>query len=242
MTRPVIATHSVGGVATVEFDNSARGNCFDSAALADLVVALERAASLPTTSVLRLVMVGRHFCAGWDTADFGRLASAPTEDVVASLRDNDVMLARIRALPVPVVAAVRGRVAGFGVGLLAHLHIPIAAHDASLTLPEIDFGICPGGVLHTLLQRVPRPAADLLVLSGSVVDADALLRWGLVAAVEPSETVEDAARVLAEQIATHPPAMVRAVLAASDATAAAGTAEPAYAAAAASIVAGGRHD
>ncbi len=239
MAAHTVSTTATGGLATVVFDNAARGNAFTEPALVDLVAALEDAAARSATSVVRLVMAGRHFCAGWDTADFGRLATAPAEEVATSLRDNDRLLGRIHALPVPVVASVRGRVAGFGVGLLAHLHVPIAAHDASLALPEVGFGICPGGVLHTLLRRVPRPAAELLVLSGSVVDAEAMLRWGLVAAVEPSTGVEAAAGAVADAMAAHPPGVVRAIRAATEATLSAGTAEPAYVAAAASIVAGG---
>ncbi|WP_205473610.1 enoyl-CoA hydratase/isomerase family protein [Nocardioides sp. SYSU D00038] len=239
MAAPTVRTTASGRLATVVFDNAARGNAFTEPALVQLVTALEDAAAGSATSVVRLVMAGRNFCAGWDTTDFSRLASAPAEEVADSLRDNDRLLGRIHALPVPVVAAVRGRVAGFGVGLLAHLHVPIAAHDATLALPEVVYGICPGGVLHTLLRRVPRPAAELLVLSGSVVDADAMLRWGLVASVEPSTGVDAATERTAEALAAHPPSVVRAIRAATEATLSAGSAEPAYAAAAASIVRGG---
>ena len=239
MVAHSVHTAASGGIARVEFDNSARGNAFTEPALVDLVTALEDAAARSETAVVRLHMAGRHFCAGWDTADFGRLSSAPADDVTESLRHNDRLLARIRALPVPVVAAVHGRVAGFGVGLLAHLHVPLAAHDATLALPEVSFGISPGGVLHTLLRRVPRPAAELLALSGTVVDAGAMLRWGLVAAVEQVSEVDAAADAVTDAVAAHSPDVVRSIRGAVEATLAAGSPEPAYAVAAASIVAGG---
>lgn len=230
--------HAGGQVASVAFDHAARRNSFTEEGLADLVEALEEAASRPATCVVRLVMAGPHFCAGWDTRDFGRLRSAPAGEVEESLRANDRQLARIRDLPVPVVTAVHGRVAGFGVGLLAHLHLAVAAVDASLALPEAGFGISPGGVLHTLLQRAPRPAVELLALSGTPVDAAAMLQWGLVAAVADGRGA-DGADTLADGIvaslAKQPPGIVRRIHAATAATLAAGTADPAYAAAAASI-------
>lgn len=240
---PAMSAHSVrasddGGVASVVFDHAARSNSFTEAALADLVAALEAAAARPATSVVRLVMAGPHFCAGWDTSDFGRLRAATLAEVEESLRANDRQLARIRDLPVPVVASVHGRVAGFGVSLLAHLHLPVAAADASLALPEAGFGICPGGVLHTLLQRAPRPAVELLALSGAPVDAQAMLRWGLVAAVAAADEADDAdtmADAVAHTLAKQPPGIVRRIHAATAATLAAASAEPAYAAAAASI-------
>ncbi|MGB0099010.1 MAG: enoyl-CoA hydratase/isomerase family protein [Nocardioides sp.] len=233
-----VHTSSGDGVARVEFDNATRGNCFTEDALADLVAALEEAAARPETSAVRLVMAGRHFSAGWDTADFARLRAASPAEVSASLRANDRQLARIRDLPVPVVTSVHGRVAGFGVGLLAHVHVPVSSHDATLALPEAAFGICPGGVLHTLLHTVPRPAVELLALSGAHADATDMLQWGLVASIAPPDRADERADEIAAAIAAQPPGIARRIHAATAATLEAASPEPAYAAAAASITGG----
>lgn len=238
--HPSPVTTIRGPVAEVTHDGSARGNAFTTPALVALVEALEAAAARPDVAVVHLVMAGRHFSTGWDTTTFPALAALAAQDesaVAADLRANDALVSRVRDLPVPVVAAVRGRVAGFGAGLLAAVHVPVAAHDVTLALPEIGFGICPGGVLHTVLTRVPRPAADLLVLSGEAVDADDLLRWGLVAQVVPADSLDERVAGLVARIAGHPGDVVRRVRAATLATLAAGTPEPAYDAAAASVAA-----
>ena len=242
MTDHRVTVETAGRTATVRFDRADRANCFTAPALDDLVVALEAAAATPPVSVVRLEMAGRHFCAGWDTREFGRLADGSAAEIEAALAVNDDRLDRIRHLPVPVVAAVRGRVAGFGAGLLASLHLPVAADDASLTLPEVGFGISPAGVLHALLQRLPRTAVNLLVLSGDVADADDLLRWGLVATVRPAELLDGEVTRLVDRLAAHPGDVVRTIAAATRAVAEQGTAAAAYAAAAHSILHGQREE
>src|SRR5690606_14219040 len=112
--------------------------------------ALASSAASPDCSVIRLDMVGANFCSGWDTASFGDLTGSSVEDVAARLRASDEHLQRIRQLPVPVVSGVRGKVIGFGIGLLASIHLPVIAHEARLTLPEVRFGFAPAGLGHAL--------------------------------------------------------------------------------------------
>jgi methylglutaconyl-CoA hydratase len=230
-----VRTTVASGVADVVFDRSSRGNAFTTEALVDLLAALESVAAREDVGVVRLEMAGRHFCAGWDTSTFGDLAREPATVVAERLRENDDHLARLRDLPVPVVAAVRGRVAGFGAGLLAAVHVPVVADDATLAMPEVAHGICPGGVLHTLLSRAPRPAVELLVLSGRPAGADDLLRWGLVADVAPSGGIDDRVDAVVSAIAAQPVEVVRAARSATVATLAAGGPGPAYVAAAESV-------
>ncbi|MGJ3558053.1 enoyl-CoA hydratase/isomerase family protein [Streptomyces sp. INA 01156] len=132
-----------GCVAHIRYDNAARGDGFDGELLGELVDTLEAAALDPMCSVIRLDMAGRHFCGGWDTTSFGDLSASTTESVAAALRSSDEMLGRIRRLPVPVVAGVRGQVIGFGAGLLSAVHLPVAAADTRLSLPEVRFGFAP---------------------------------------------------------------------------------------------------
>ncbi|WP_232676207.1 enoyl-CoA hydratase/isomerase family protein [Nocardioides sp. R-C-SC26] len=238
MSEHHVGLTSDGSVATVRFDRSARGNAMTAPALADLVAALERAADDEQVHVLVLEMAGAHFCAGWDTSTFADLAMASERQIADDLRDNDALLARIAALPVPVLTAVRGRVAGFGAGLLASVTVPIVSSEATLALPEARFGICPGGVLHTMLDRLPAPAVALLVHTGKVATATELTAWGLAARMVDPDELDDAVADLAAQIAANPPGTSRAVVAATRAVLDVGSPEPAYLAAARSLRSG----
>ncbi|GIJ73011.1 enoyl-CoA hydratase [Virgisporangium ochraceum] len=201
-----------GRVARVRFDNAGRGNCFSTATLDGLVDLLEAAAADDDCAVVRLEMAGRHFCTGWDTSSFADLRDATAESVAADLRHSDEAVSRIRRLPVPVVAAVRGRVIGFGAGLLAAVHLPVAADDVQLSLPEARFGFAPAGVGHAIGRALPRPLALDLLLGATTATAATLHAWGLVARVVPADDVDAEVDRLVEALLAVPGPTVRAVV------------------------------
>ncbi|WP_235735312.1 enoyl-CoA hydratase/isomerase family protein [Nocardioides alcanivorans] len=198
-------------IAVVRYDNSAQGNSFGLDQLTELVTVLEEAAAHPHCSVIRLEMAGRHFCGGWDTRSFPDLAASGRDAVSAGLRESDEALARIRDLPVPVVAGVRGKVIGFGVGLLSALHMSLAADDVQLSLPEVGFGFAPAGVGHTIAQRLPRPQAYALLTHGSA-DAPQLARWGLVSRVVAADELDEQVTALVDTLASIPAGALRALV------------------------------
>lgn len=215
MVRPVTITHTRehdGRVARVRFDNAGRGNSFSAAILADLVATLETAAADAACVVIRLDMAGTHFCAGWDTSSFADLAAATRESVAADLSHSDALVGRIRNLPVPVVAAVRGRVIGFGAGLLAAVHLPVAADDVTLSMPEARFGFAPAGVGYTIGRALARPLALDLLLGTTTAGAATLLAHGLVARVVPAADVDAEVDALVTALLAVPGDTVRAVV------------------------------
>lgn len=235
----ITLTHGHDGrLARVRFDNAARGNCFDTTTLHRLVDTLETAAADGSCAVIRLDMAGRHFCAGWDTSSFTALAGATREEVAADLRASDAAVQRIRRLPVPVVAAVRGRIIGFGVGLLGAVHLPVAAADARLSLPEARYGFAPAGVGHTIARSVPRPHAYHLLTGVAEATAGQLRDWGLVARVVPDDELDGAVDDLVDALLAVPGATLRAVVGVVESSLATGTADQAYDISARTIVAG----
>ncbi|MBM9461176.1 enoyl-CoA hydratase/isomerase family protein [Nocardioides sp. zg-536] len=190
MSTTLERTHD-GRAARVTFDNASRANAFDETLLCDLVDTLEAAATDEGCAVVELVMAGPHFCGGWDTTTFPALAASGADAVAGGLRRSDELLDRIRDLPVPVVAGVRGRVIGFGAGLLAAIHLPVAARDARLLLPELGYGFTPAGVGRTLARALPRARAYGLLTGTTEADGDDLVALGLAArAVAPTDLDE----------------------------------------------------
>ncbi|WP_433528413.1 enoyl-CoA hydratase/isomerase family protein [Micromonospora sp. CA-263727] len=225
-------------VARVRYDNAARGNCFDHPALRDLVETLESAAADETCAIIHLDMAGRHFCGGWDTSSFGRLARATVDEVAAGLRDSDAALRRIRQLPVPVVAGVRGEVIGFGAGLLHAVHLPVAAASARLSLPEARYGFAPAGVGHTITQSLPRPHAYHLLTGAAAATATQLLAWGLVARVVANDDLDHEVDALIDALLAVPGRTIRAVVQVVESSLATGLPDRAYEISAGTILAG----
>ncbi|MFY1699837.1 MULTISPECIES: enoyl-CoA hydratase/isomerase family protein [unclassified Solwaraspora] len=226
-----------GRLIQVRYDNAARGNCLDDATLGELVRALEAAAADDACTVVHLEMAGRHFCGGWDTSAFAGLADRSPEAVADGLRASDAALRRIRRLPVPVVAPVRGRVIGFGAGLLDAVHLPIAAASASLSLPEARYGFAPAGVGHTIAQVLPRSLAYHLLTGVATATADQLLAWGLVAGVVADDGLDRAVEALVESLLAVPGRTLRAVVEVVESSLATGAPDHAYDVSAHSIVA-----
>lgn len=222
-------------VARVTYDNADRGNCFDQEKLSSLADTLESAASDKTCSVIRLEMAGKNFCGGWDVTTFGPLAATGVDAVAAALAESDRTLDRIRALPVPVVAAVRGKVIGFGAGLLSAVHVPVASADVRLSLPEAAYGFAPAGVGHTIAQALPRAQAYSL-LTGAVATGQQLLGWGLVTRVVSAAHLDAEVDDLVEALAAIPGDTLRGVVGVVESSRATGRPDQAYQISARSIV------
>ncbi|MBG6088686.1 enoyl-CoA hydratase/isomerase family protein [Actinomadura viridis] len=226
---PIIVTDEHGGrVARVTFDNSARGNCFDDPLLRELTETLEAAAADPDRALIRLAMAGRHFCGGWDTSSFEGLADEPAAAVAERLRAGDALLDRIRRLPVPVVAGVRGRVVGFGVGLLSAVHLPIAAEEARASLPEARFGFAPAGVGHVVARALPRALAYPLLCGLTAATARELHAWGLVSQVVDAAELDPAVDAMVEGLLAVPGGTLRAVVEVVESSLATGLPDRAY--------------
>ena len=92
----------------------------------------------------------------------------------------------------PTLAVVRGRCLGGGLELASFCNWVFAAADAQLGVPEVTLGVFPPLAALILPQRVGRPRAEDLCLTGRIVGAEEARAIGLVDQV--SEDPEAAAR------------------------------------------------
>ena len=80
-----------------------------------------------------------------------------------------------------VRAEVHGACLGAGIELPAFAGRVIATEDAFFQLPEVGLGLVPGaGGSVSLPRRIGRQKTACLGLSGSRIDAQTALAWGLV--------------------------------------------------------------
>ncbi len=157
----------------------------------------------------------RFFCAGWDLK-----AAAAGEALDADHGPGGFAgLTEFHGRAKPVIAAVNGLAAGGGFELVLAADLAVAAEHAKFSLPEATLGIIPdsGGVLR-LPQRLPRPVAVELLLTGRALTAAEALSFGLVNQVVPGERLASAAEQLAARIVRSAPLAVAAVLEILDAT------------------------
>jgi enoyl-CoA hydratase len=162
-----------------------------------------------------LTGAGRAFCAGLDLGGYG---AAPGNDGTDESRDRlgnqqhmSGLILEIRQLPQPVIAAVNGPAAGFGLALALASDIRYAAREAVFRAAFINIGVsnCDMGTSWLLPRLIGASRSHELMLTGRRVDAEEALRIGLVADVVDGDALADRALEAAVQIASLAPWGVR---------------------------------
>jgi len=150
----------------------------------------------------------RAFCVGADLKERARFSNAEMEAQRPVLR---AAFDAVRALEMPVIAAVTGYALGGGFEIALSCDLIVADETAELALPETAVGLVPGGGGTQLLLRRAGPgaAADLIFTARRVAAPEAL-RLGLVDRVVPPGTARTVALELAQAIAANSPVAVRA--------------------------------
>jgi enoyl-CoA hydratase/carnithine racemase len=162
-----------------------------------------------------LTGAGRGFCAGLDLHGYG---AAPGNDGSDEARDRlgnqqhmSGLILGLRALPQPVIAAVNGPAAGFGLALALGCDIRFASETAVFRVAFINIGVsnCDMGTSWLLPRLIGASRSHELMLTGRRVAADEALRIGLVADVVGDDQLADRALEAAKQIAALAPWGVR---------------------------------
>ena len=200
LLEPIRLEYS-GDVAELVLNRPERRNALDTAAVADLMGALdELEKSLPRALLVR--GEGKGFCAGRDLSD----AEPLNEDGEAILRDIfNPPVARLAALPCPTVAAVQGAALGTGLGLALACDLLLVGESAKIGSPFGAIGaVLDAGAHHFFCSRIG-PARTLeLVYTGRFLSGVETVEWGIANAVHPDDQLLDAARGLVTKIAAGP--------------------------------------
>ena len=188
----------------VTLDRPEKRNAID----ADLVAALhEVCAELEARPRLLLLTGGATgiFAGG---ADIGQLRERGRLDALAAI--NLAVFARIRALPMPSVAAVDGPALGGGAELAYACDLRVCTARAVFGQPEVRLGILAGaGATHRLPALIGEARAKEPLFTGRRMDADEALRVGLVNRVvpEPAELLAAAHELIDEMAKASPLAL-----------------------------------
>lgn len=183
-------------------------NAMDEGVFEGLARAAEEVASAENVRVVVVSGEGRSFSSGIDTTSFGRISGTP-EQGIARAQEG---FRKIAALPMPVVASVRGHALGAGLQLALACDIRIVARSASLGLLELRYGIVPDlGGTQRLARLVGAGRAKKMIWLAERIDGAEAGRVGLAEIVVDDEDLAAATDDLAERLAAAPPLAVRAV-------------------------------
>jgi len=148
------------------------GNAITGEMVAALCEIIQRAAQ--ETDIVTLTGEGADFTVGRDRA------GPPPDSPFAAFSAISALNKAIAAYPGILVARVRGRAFGLGVGLILRSDIAMAADDARFGLDEVAHGIPPMFVMEELVDHLPGKRALDIVLSGREFGAEEALQMGLI--------------------------------------------------------------
>jgi len=115
------------------------------------------------------------------------------------------IIAGVRRLEKPVVAAVNGPAVGIGASLAFACDLVLAAESAFFGLAFVNIGLMPdGGSTLFVPTAVGKARAFQMALLGERVPAERALEWGLVNYVYPDDELMDEANSLAARLAAGP--------------------------------------
>lgn len=190
-----VRTERLGPVLHVQLDRPERRNAVSRAMMAELRAAL---GADRLTGVVGVVVsgAGSAFSAGADLAEVtGTETDATFDDEWAAV------VAAVRAVPRPVVAAIDGPCRGAAVDLALACDVRVAGDGATFGVPAVRLGLLyrPEAVAR-MHREVGGTALRRLLLLGDAVDARGALSLGLVHEVVPSGTAVAHAVALLEQL------------------------------------------
>jgi enoyl-CoA hydratase/carnithine racemase len=165
---------------------------------------------LPMRESVRAVVItgaGRGFCSGGDVDDIiAALLGRPMHELLAFTRMTGALIANIRALDKPVVAAVNGVAAGAGAVIALASDFRIASEQASLAFLFTRVGLagCDMGAAYLLPRVVGLARATEILMLGDRMSAGEALRLGLFTKVVAPDQVLPEAQALATRLAGGP--------------------------------------
>ena len=201
-----VLTEITNRILTVRINRPDRKNALTHAMYTALGDALEQADS--DTDIRCVLFTGSDECftAGNDLSDFANGLPGDFEETPVGR-----FLFLLANATKPVVAAVNGAAVGIGTTMLLHCDMVFAGTNTRFQMPFANLGLCPEGGSSLLLPSwIGRVRAAELLMLGGAFSADDAYRLGLINRVcDPADTEAEALKTC-QQLASQPPAAIRA--------------------------------
>ncbi len=205
MTYTSILYSCVDGIARLTLHRPDKLNAFTAQMHGEVRDALARLGP-EGARVLVLTGSGRAFCAGQDLSDRAVAPGGAPVDLGESIaRDYAPLVRTLRALPLPVLAAVNGVAAGAGANLALACDVVVAARSAVFVQGFNKLGLVPDCGGTWLLPRLVGNARALgLMLLGDKVSGEQAAAWGLIWQCVDDALLAETVDALAQRLAQGP--------------------------------------
>jgi enoyl-CoA hydratase/carnithine racemase len=199
------------GVLTITLNRPDRLNAISGPMLGALSTTLQQANIDPDVRVVVLTGAGRGFCSGLDLKEQGSgngVAAGSRGYRLFDLHNSPPIV--INRMDKPMICALNGAAAGYGMDMALGCDIRIASENAKLGAVFAKRGVLPesGGCWYLPRLLGWAKAAEVAFL-GDVLDAQRSLELGLVNRVVPHDDLMTETMAVARKIANNAPLSVQ---------------------------------
>jgi 2-(1,2-epoxy-1,2-dihydrophenyl)acetyl-CoA isomerase len=195
-----------GGFRTFVLNRPAMMNALAPAMIGRLLAAIDAAEADPATRAVVLTGAGRGFCAGQELgADMMPGPDGPPDLQTLAHTWHHEAVRRIRASPLPFIAAVNGVAAGAGASFALACDFVLAARSASFVQAFVRIGlVVDSGASWFLSRTVGDARARAAALLGDAVTAEQAEAWGMIWRVVDDAGLMTEAEALAVRLVRGP--------------------------------------
>ena len=207
MTYETVDTRVENGVQWVRLNRPDKLNAFNEQMGNDLQAALKEGERSQEIRSIVITGEGRAFSVGEDLSTNKELYDSGKSITLGETlrRKYNPIVASMRKMDKPVVAAVNGVTAGAGLGLALACDLRAASDKATFHEAFIKVGLAPdSGTSFWLTRIVGLAKAMEIAMLGEPIDAPTALNLGLVNWVFPDAKFAEEVRKIAERLAKGP--------------------------------------
>src|SRR5579859_1697742 len=202
-----LISERLGRVQSIRLNRPASMNAIDMDLRRALLAAFDAAGRDPGVSAVVLGGSGKAFCSGSDLKGAAASTDSSLRRTARTLtHDYQPILETIMRLDKPVIAAVNGAAAGFGMSLVLACDLVVMAQEAYLASPFINIGLIPdGGATWQMVRRLVYVRAFEMLAEGQKLGAEQCCELGLANRVVTADALQQNALEWAERLASRAP-------------------------------------
>ena len=202
VAETVMLTMLRDGIAEVRLNRPEKLNALTEDMYARLAKIFDALHEDRAVRVVILTAEGRGFCAG---SDVGGMLTSDGPGGRAKLQRRHAVVQALYKLEKPVIASVRGPIAGIGFSLAMACDLVVATDTAYFQQSFRNMGLVPdGGSIFFLCQRLGVGRAKDIVMTARKLGVQEAYTWGLVTEITSDAELEARTLSLAEELASAP--------------------------------------
>lgn len=174
-----------GKVAQVVLNRPSSRNAMNPEMVQELTRAFTELGAASDVQVIVLSGEGSTFCAGADLNAMRTAAEGPAERNIEDAERLAALFKALDAIPMVVVAAVKGAAFGGGIGLIACADSVLAEEGTVFAFSEVRLGLMPSIISPYVVRKIGFSAIQEMFLSGERFDASRAKELGLVHRIVP---------------------------------------------------------